>query len=82
MPSYGRSPFLRSIVSLLLCPAADTEIYIWDVEGGRQEVSLSGHTQGISDVAWARDQRYLASGSDDKSIRLWDVETVRVGPVV
>lgn len=44
---------------------------------GRVSMELSGHTHGVSDVAWARDSRLLASASDDKSVRLWDTETVR-----
>jgi len=34
---------------------------------------LTGHTEGISDIAWASDSRYICSGSDDKSIKIWDV---------
>ena len=45
---------------------------------GRVCMELAGHTHGVSDVAWARDSRLLASASDDKSVRLWDTETVRV----
>ena len=29
--------------------------------------------QGVSDVAWSSDSRYLCSGSDDKTVKLWDV---------
>jgi WD40 repeat protein len=32
--------------------------------------------QGISDVAWSTDSRYLVSASDDKSLKLWDFQTV------
>jgi WD40 repeat protein len=42
-------------------------------------MELSGHTHGVSDVAWARDSRLLVSASDDKSVRVWDTETVRTG---
>ena len=34
---------------------------------------LKGHEQGISDVVWSGDSRYLASASDDKSVKIWDV---------
>ncbi|KAL9127846.1 MAG: hypothetical protein Q9217_003365 [Psora testacea] len=35
---------------------------------------------GISTLAWAPDNQTLASGSDDKSIRLWDVSTGKQHP--
>lgn len=57
--------------------AADATIKIWDTKSGRLEHTLEGHLAGISTIAWSPDSTLLASGSDDKSIRLWDVEKVR-----
>lgn len=34
---------------------------------------LRGHTGEINRIAWSPDGRYLASPSDDKTIRIWDV---------
>ena len=34
-----------------------------------------GHSRGINDVTWNYNGSYLATASDDKSARLWDVET-------
>jgi COMPASS component SWD3 len=31
--------------------------------------------QGLSDVAWEKSGRYLATASDDQTIKLWDTET-------
>ena len=35
---------------------------------------LRGHTDRINRIVWSPDGRYLASPSDDKTIRIWDVE--------
>lgn len=37
--------------------------------------SLRGHTAGLNDIAWAPDSRHLASGADDRTVRLWDSAT-------
>jgi COMPASS component SWD3 len=37
--------------------------------------TLQGHARGINDVAWSPTAEYLATASDDKSLRVWDAET-------
>ena len=37
---------------------------------------LEGHEGGISDLSWTYDSRYLCTGSDDKTVRIWDVTQV------
>ncbi|MGA9768354.1 MAG: TIR domain-containing protein [Blastocatellia bacterium] len=36
---------------------------------------LRGHTRWISRIAWSPDGAYLASPSDDKTIRIWDMRS-------
>ncbi len=58
--------------------AADGTIKIWNVQTGAHEHTFEGHLSGISILAWSPDSRWVASGGDDKLIRLWDVSTVRI----
>ncbi|WP_329477743.1 WD40 repeat domain-containing protein [Kribbella sp. NBC_01484] len=43
-------------------------------EGFASQRVLSGHTLEVSSLAFSRDGKYLASGSDDTTIRLWLLE--------
>lgn len=56
--------------------AADKLVKIWDCEKGELLDTFVGHTEGISDIAWSSDCEFLASASDDKTIRIWSMETV------
>ena len=53
---------------------------LWDADTGDIIHTFEGHTEGISDVAWSVNGEFLASASDDKSVRLWNLETVSVEP--
>ncbi len=37
--------------------------------------------QGISDVSWSSDSKLLVSASDDKTLKIWDLATVRSMPL-
>ena len=34
---------------------------------------LEGHSESVSSVAYSPDGAFLASGSDDKTIRIWNI---------
>jgi WD40 repeat protein len=38
--------------------------------------TLKFFIKGISDVSWSTNSKFLVSASDDKSLKLWDVQTV------
>ncbi len=48
----------------------------WEpVPGVRLRLTLRGHKSWISRIAWSPDGRWLASPSDDNTIRIWDAVT-------
>ena len=56
--------------------ANDRVVKIWSPFTGELIRNLNGHTKGLSDIAWSADSVYLASASDDHTIRIWDVDSV------
>jgi WD40 repeat protein len=60
---------------MLLAAGIDRTIRLWNVQTGKVTISLIGHEQNVSSLAFSADRKLLASGSIDKTIRLWDVQT-------
>jgi COMPASS component SWD3 len=56
---------------------ADSDLKVWDTATGRLIHTFEGHLAGISTLAWTPDGQWIATGSDDKTIRFWNVKTVR-----
>ncbi|MCM3871964.1 MAG: hypothetical protein ND895_14870, partial [Pyrinomonadaceae bacterium] len=53
------------------------QVRLWDVASGTQIGDLKGHGKGVTEVAFSKDGRLLASGSTDNTIRIWDLATKR-----
>jgi WD40 repeat protein len=57
--------------------AADKTLKTWDVASGVLIRTIRGHKEGLSDLAWSSDGRLIATASDDTTVGIWVVETVR-----
>lgn len=53
---------------------ADGLIKVWDLVSGEVRASISGHIMGVRALAVSNKYPYLFSGSEDKTVRCWDLE--------
>src|SRR5258705_13620608 len=51
------------------------QVLFWDVATGTQIGAIKGHGKGVTQVAFSRDGKLLASSSSDNTIKIWDVAT-------
>lgn len=54
--------------------SADSTIKIWNLASSKLKATLTGHVLGVRSLVVSDRHPYLFSGSEDKSVRCWDLE--------
>jgi WD40 repeat protein len=52
-------------------------VTLWNVKEQKERITLKGHTDDVTCLAFSHDSATLASGSIDSAIRLWDAATAK-----
>ena len=53
------------------------QVLLFDVATGREVGAIKGHGKGVTNVAFSRDGKLLASSSTDNTIKIWDLASKR-----
>ena len=48
---------------------------VWDIQSRTIRHTFSGHEQDIYSLDFARNGKHIASGSGDRTVRVWDIES-------
>jgi WD40 repeat protein len=62
-----------NVAGILASASADGTIGIW--QNNKMQRQLTGHVGSVTAIAFSPDGQMLASGGEDRSIRLWDTQT-------
>jgi hypothetical protein len=59
---------------MLATGGGDKALNLWDVGAGRLVGRMQGHTSDIEAIAFFPNGRFIASASEDRSVRIWSVD--------
>lgn len=61
--------------SLCFANSTDPKIVLWNIETGKMAAEFRGHISVVKTLAFSPDGKLLASGGDDRSLKIWDVKS-------
>ena len=61
---------------LLLVAARDDSVSLWDLERRERHLELRGQHGGIRAAEWSQDGQWVATGSQDGTLRAWPVQAL------
>ncbi len=63
-----------TLVSVYFSASFDSTVRLWDVDRGTCIHTLTRHQEPVYSVAFSPDGKFLASGSFDKCVHIWNVQ--------
>lgn len=73
---------LASVKGKLFSGGRDALIHVWDIDQARQELPINAHWFHVNDLKLSPAGKYLASASMDKTIKIWDPESMELLKVI
>ena len=52
-----------------------TALKIWNVQTGKECLTITGHTKSVNDCAISADGSFIVSASNDKTLKVWNAST-------
>ena len=83
MSFEGHAHYVMQVVfnpkdpSTFATASLDETVKVWSITSPMPNFTLEGHEQGVNSVEYYQggDKPYIISGSDDRTVRIWDYQT-------